>query len=70
MQNLIIDGFNFSFIGAYIGFKDELDTDEETVSKSNVYARDKGKFKQGNVQGVRFAPKERNMRISDLKNEE
>lgn len=50
--------------------KDELDTDEETVSKSNVYARDKGKFKQGNVQGVRFAPKERNMRISDLKSEE
>ena len=29
--------------------KDELVSDEETVSKSNVYARDKGKFKQGNV---------------------
>ena len=34
MQNLIIDGFNFSFIGAYIGFKDESDAEEMKLSKT------------------------------------
>ena len=34
MQNIIIDGFNFSFIGAYIGYKDETDTDEVKLSKT------------------------------------
>lgn len=54
--------------------KDELDTSTDVVDKSNRYARDKGKFKQGNKMGVRFAPKEKdsedkqqNMRLSDLK---
>lgn len=47
--------------------KDELDTTTDTVDKSNKYARDKGKFKKGNKQGVRFAPKERNLKLSDIK---
>lgn len=34
MQNVIIDGFNFAFIGAYIGYKDESDTEEAKVSKT------------------------------------
>ena len=35
---------------------DQLTTDSDLIDKSNVYARDKNKFKQGNTQGVRFAP--------------
>ena len=44
--------------------KDELDSTTDTIDKSNVYARDKGKFKKGNNLGVRFAPKDRNKNIS------
>ena len=36
---------------------DSLETDSETIDKSNEYARTKNQFKQGNTQGVRFAPK-------------
>lgn len=52
--------------------KDELDTDSETVDKSNRYARDKGKFKKGNTQGVRFArkPDNSNRSLFDLADEE
>ena len=39
--------------------QDELDTSSTTVDKSNIYARDKNKFKKGNTQGIRFAKKER-----------
>lgn len=34
---------------------DELDDSSEVIDKSNEYAKNKGKFKQGNTQGVRFA---------------
>lgn len=34
MQNIIIDGFNFAFIGAYVGYKDETDTDEVKLNKT------------------------------------
>ena len=34
MQNVIIDGFNFAFIGAYIGYKDESDTEEVKIGKT------------------------------------
>ena len=44
--------------------QDELDTSTDTIDKSNIYARDKGKFKKGNTQGVRFAPKDKNKNIS------
>ena len=37
---------------------DELDTTSDMVDKSNIYARDKNKFKKGNTQGIRFAPKD------------
>ena len=30
------------------------------VDKSNIYARDKNKFKKGNTMGIRFAPKNSN----------
>ena len=36
---------------------DDLETDSDTIDTSNKYAVDKTKFKQGNTQGVRFAPK-------------
>ena len=36
---------------------DELDTSSDKIDVSNKYARDKNKFKAGNTQGVRFAPK-------------
>ncbi len=36
---------------------DTLDTEKDTIDASNKYAADKNKFKQGNTQGVRFAPK-------------
>ena len=53
----------------------ELETDTDTIDKSNIYARDKGKFKVGNKQGVRFAPKtntdkERNISIFDMEDAE
>ena len=34
MQNIVIDGFNFAFIGAYIGYKDESDTEENKLNKT------------------------------------
>lgn len=34
---------------------DELDSSSDVIDASNKYAKDKGKFKQGNTQGVRFA---------------
>lgn len=42
----------------------DLDTDSETIDKSNAEARDRGKFKVGNKMGVRFAPKEDNKQIN------
>lgn len=37
---------------------DDLDTSSDMVDKSNIYARDKNKFKVGNKIGNRFKPKE------------
>ena len=51
---------------------DDLDTSSDMVDKSNIYARDKNKFKKGNTQGIRFAPKSRdeeNKTIFDLEKE-
>ena len=49
---------------------DQLDTSTDIVDKSNIYARDKNKFKKGNTQGIRFAPKdsdkEKNYSIFDI----
>jgi hypothetical protein len=39
---------------------DELDTSKETIDKSNTYAADKQKFKAGNKEGIKFAPKNSN----------
>ena len=53
--------------------KDALDTDASTIDKSNIYARDRGKFKKGNTMGVRFAPKEdkeKNMSLLDIAEED
>ena len=36
-----------------------LETDADTIDKSNEFATTKNQFKQGNTQGVRFAPKEK-----------
>ena len=36
---------------------DTLETDSDTLDKSNEYAKTKNLFKPGNKQGVRFAPK-------------
>ena len=36
---------------------DNLETDAETIDKSNQYAVDKSRFQKGNTQGIRFAPK-------------
>ena len=38
---------------------DTLETDAETIDKSNQYAVDKSRFQKGNTRGVRFAPKEK-----------
>lgn len=35
--------------------KDELDTDADTIDKSNVYGKNRTQFQKGNTQGVRFA---------------
>ena len=37
---------------------DNLETDTDTIDKSNEYARTKNQFKQGNTQGTRFASKQ------------
>jgi hypothetical protein len=50
----------------------DLDTSSDMVDKSNIYARDKNKFKKGNTQGIRFTPKSRdeeNKTIFDLEKE-
>ena len=39
---------------------DTLDTDKETIDKSNKYAVDKSRFQKGNTQGIRFASKSKN----------
>ena len=39
---------------------DELDTSTDMIDKSNTYAADKQKFKAGNKEGVKFAPKNSN----------
>lgn len=36
----------------------ELDTSSDVIDQSNIEARDRGKFKVGNKQGIRFAPKD------------
>ena len=41
-----------------------LETDTDTLDKSNEYARTKNQFKQGNTQGVRFAPKPDDKQVS------
>lgn len=43
---------------------DSLETDTDMLDKSNEYARTKNQFKQGNTQGVRFAPKSNSEQIS------
>lgn len=50
---------------------DTLETDSDMLDKSNEYARTKNQFKQGNTQGIRFAPKQTNtqMSIDDAVNE-
>lgn len=42
-----------------------LETDTDTLDKSNEYARTKGQFKQGNTQGVRFASEDNNQLTLD-----
>lgn len=44
---------------------DNLYTDTSTIDKSNIEARDRGKFKIGNKIGNRFAPKNINYSIFD-----
>lgn len=39
---------------------DNLETDSDTIDKSNQYAVDKNKFQKGNDQGIRFTPKVKN----------
>ena len=43
---------------------DTLETDTDTIDKSNEYARTKNQFKQGNTQGIRFAPKDKNDQLT------
>ena len=50
---------------------DNLDTSTDMVDKSNIEAKDRGKFKAGNKSGVRFASKEdqnKNLSIFDKNN--
>lgn len=49
---------------------DNLETDKETIDKSNQYAVDKSRFQKGNTQGVRFAPKSKNPDQVELFDEE
>lgn len=44
---------------------DTLETDSETIDKSNEYARTKNQFKKGNTQGVRFASKDQQVDIDN-----
>ena len=43
---------------------DTLETDTDTIDKSNEYARTKNQFKQGNTQGIRFASKDQNDQLT------
>ena len=44
---------------------DNLETDSDTIDKSNQYAVDKSRFQKGNTQGVRFTPtKDKESQIS------
>ena len=48
----------------------ELDTDKETIDKSNEYARNKNKFKPGNTQGIRFTSNNKDQEEIDFDDEE
>ena len=45
---------------------DTLDDTTDTIDRSNKYAADKNKFKQGNTQGVRFASTKNNQTSLDI----
>lgn len=45
---------------------DSLETNTDMLDKSNEYARTKNQFKQGNKQGVRFAPKDNQLSTSSI----
>lgn len=45
---------------------DTLETDSDTLDKSNDYARTKNQFKKDNKQGVRFTSKDNQLSIDDL----
>lgn len=50
----------------------DLDTSSDMIDKSNIEARDRGKFKVGNKSGIRFAPNpsnNKNPSIFDLEDE-
>lgn len=51
---------------------DTLETDTDTLDKSNEYAKTKNQFKQGNTQGVRFAsnPDTEQVSIDDAEEQE
>lgn len=47
-----------------------LETSTDAIDRSNEYARTKNQFKQGNKEGIRFAPKNDNQfKIDDMGNE-
>ena len=45
---------------------DSLETDTDTIDKSNEYARTKNQFKQGNKEGIRFASKNNDQQSFDI----
>lgn len=47
---------------------DSLETDTDTIDKSNEYARTKNQFKQGNKEGIRFASKNNDQQSFDIDN--
>ena len=47
---------------------DTLETDTDTIDKSNEYARTKNQFKQGNKEGIRFASKNDDQQSFDIDN--
>lgn len=47
-----------------------LETDTDTIDKSNQYAVDKSRFQKGNTQGIRFAPKSNAEEQIDIFDEE
>lgn len=50
--------------------KDDLEDDSETIDKANTAAVERGRFKPGNTQGVRFAPSNKNQQTFDDLDEE